>query len=163
MEPGSQSSVIADNFITRNMLSMPNSTSLEEAPPIISIVGANVRRLRKAAKLTQTALANKAGLHLNTINFIELARIDTLKLDTLEAIAHALEVDVSELTKHVGVSPAEPIVRAFLESPWAKVARVTEDEERWLLSIPSLQWLGSRIDEEAVYQILLARRRSGQP
>lgn len=62
--------------------------------------GEGVRRLRKARGLTQLALAEKAGVHLNSISLIERGLIPPA-LDTICSIADALDVRVSELMKEM--------------------------------------------------------------
>lgn len=59
--------------------------------------GRRLRQLRKSAGLTQIALAMKAGLALATITSIEQGAQTDIKLSTLEALAAALEVEVSDL------------------------------------------------------------------
>ena len=60
-------------------------------------IGARVKSLRKALGLTQKDLAEKCGYKsLTTINKIELG-INSIPLDTIEKLAHALEVSPSYL------------------------------------------------------------------
>jgi transcriptional regulator with XRE-family HTH domain len=58
--------------------------------------GANVRRLRREARLTQMALGERAGMH-----FTEISRIErherTVRLDTIVKVARALGVPAAEL------------------------------------------------------------------
>lgn len=56
-----------------------------------SALGGNVRTKRLAAGLTQTALADKAGLGLRTVQQIEAG--DGTTVSTLYALARALDVD----------------------------------------------------------------------
>ncbi len=74
------------------------------SPPPMAIVGANVYRLRvmRIPKLSQEALAEKAGVALNTLTAIEAARDadrpqPNPKINTLQAIADALGVSLAEL------------------------------------------------------------------
>lgn len=53
---------------------------------------ANMRKYRKAAKLTQEQLAERAGLHRTYIGGIEQQRIN-VSLNNVEKIARALDVD----------------------------------------------------------------------
>ena len=84
-----------------------------ERPPLASIVGANVYRLRvlRLPKMSQEALANAAGLGINTVALIEAARDpdrpqNAVRLDTLEAIANALGVDPVELLRWDSTTPS---------------------------------------------------------
>lgn len=56
----------------------------------------NVRRLRKAAGLTQAELAERAGMRREQITFLETGRRDP-QLKTVEAIAQALALPVANL------------------------------------------------------------------
>lgn len=61
-----------------------------------SIVGANVRRLRRAKGLSQEALAELAGVHRTFVGHIERGETN-VSLDTLERVADALAEKVSVL------------------------------------------------------------------
>lgn len=62
----------------------------------IKLVGANVKKLRKAQGLSQEKLGERAGCDYRYIGFLEQARINpTLK--TLEKVANALKMTVPEL------------------------------------------------------------------
>ncbi|MDQ7799077.1 MAG: helix-turn-helix transcriptional regulator [Candidatus Edwardsbacteria bacterium] len=62
----------------------------------IRLVGAKVRKLRKAQGLSQEKLGEKAGFDYRYIGFIEQSRVNpTLK--TLEKVAHALKLTVPDL------------------------------------------------------------------
>ena len=60
------------------------------------LLGAAVRGLRKRRELTQSGLAMLAGLSRASIAVIEAGESDP-RLSTLESLAEALEVSVSEL------------------------------------------------------------------
>lgn len=60
-------------------------------------LGLNIKKLRKAKKLTQQELADKAGIGLNFMGKIEVA-FSKPSLDTLIKIADVLNVTISELT-----------------------------------------------------------------
>ena len=62
-------------------------------------IAANLRRLRKKAGLSQKDLAEAAGLKQPRISEIERMVIDNPELKTIEAIAGALGVTVSQLTR----------------------------------------------------------------
>ena len=59
--------------------------------------GRNVRRARTGAGLTQTALGEAAGLDQAAVSRIEAGRRATLPVETMLALAVALDVDPDEL------------------------------------------------------------------
>lgn len=60
------------------------------------IVGANIRRLRKAAGLSQEALAARAGLAMRYVSGVERGE-ENPSLRSLVALAEALDVRPSQL------------------------------------------------------------------
>lgn len=56
------------------------------------LVAANVRRLRKAQRLSQEALGDRAGVHRTFVGQVERAE-KNVSVDTLDRLAGALEVD----------------------------------------------------------------------
>lgn len=86
---------------------------------LIKLIGANVRRLRKAKGISQQKLGEKAGFDYRYIGFIEQARVNpTIK--TLEKVANALNVTVRDLF------PANSEVEANKKGVPAKIS----DRER---------------------------------
>lgn len=64
--------------------------------PLIRLIGANVRKIRKAQGLSQQKLGQKAGFDYRYIGFIEQARVNpTIK--TLGKVAAALNTTVRDL------------------------------------------------------------------
>jgi transcriptional regulator with XRE-family HTH domain len=63
-----------------------------------TILGRNVRRLRKEQELTQEDLAHLAGLHAPAVGRLERAVVDS-RLSTVQKLADALEVSISELLR----------------------------------------------------------------
>jgi transcriptional regulator with XRE-family HTH domain len=61
-------------------------------------VGQNVRALRLKAKLSQEALAEKAGLHWTYVSGVERGRYN-VSLDSSEKLAKALDKKPYELLK----------------------------------------------------------------
>ena len=59
-------------------------------------MGMTLRKLRKARKLSQAALAERAGLSREYVNKIEAGRYDP-PLSTINALAKALRVTVAKL------------------------------------------------------------------
>jgi transcriptional regulator with XRE-family HTH domain len=65
---------------------------------LIKALGKEIRARRKLKNLTQAGLALRAGIHINTISFIERAE-SAAGIDALFAIATALGTSVSQLLK----------------------------------------------------------------
>lgn len=59
-------------------------------------IAARLKSLRESANLTAQQLADRSGLHVRTINQIEQGRRLTPTMATLQAIAKALKVGLSE-------------------------------------------------------------------
>lgn len=59
----------------------------------------NVREIREERGITQTALANLAGVSRNTIATLETGKRLSTSTDTLDRIAKVLKVDVRELIR----------------------------------------------------------------
>jgi transcriptional regulator with XRE-family HTH domain len=64
--------------------------------PRLRQLGKTLKRLRSRKKLSQAALAKRAGLSREYVNKIEAGRYD-LPLSTLNGLAKALGVPVTEL------------------------------------------------------------------
>lgn len=62
-----------------------------------STIGSRLARLRCRQNITQEQLAERAGLSVDTIRKLEQEQRQTAKLSTLTALAHALDVSVSEM------------------------------------------------------------------
>lgn len=92
-----------------------------ELPELYARVGANIRRCRIAAGMTQEALSLAAGIGRTSITNIEYGR-QRLQLDTLALIARELGVDAAELMIPISADdfPVEVIVNG-------KAVKVTKD------------------------------------
>jgi transcriptional regulator with XRE-family HTH domain len=66
--------------------------------PSAKQVGMRLRRLRQAKKLSQAALAARAGFSREYVNKIEAGRYDP-PLSTLNSLAKALRVKVGDLLR----------------------------------------------------------------
>lgn len=66
--------------------------------PILVIVGAEVRRLRKARRLTQATLGQAVGINPNLLGRIERGEQNPTLL-TLARIADGLDVTIGELVQ----------------------------------------------------------------
>jgi transcriptional regulator with XRE-family HTH domain len=64
-----------------------------------------LRELRKAADMTQQALATAAGLSVSVVVQIESGKIPDPRLSTLKALARALDVTLNELAENGGEAP----------------------------------------------------------
>jgi transcriptional regulator with XRE-family HTH domain len=60
------------------------------------ILARNLRRLRRAQKMTQEQLANAAGLRQALISELESGKLD-VRVDTLSRLAKALDSSMAEL------------------------------------------------------------------
>lgn len=65
---------------------------------ILEVLATNLRYYRKAAKLSQETLANKAGLHRTYIGGIEQQRINASSIN-LQKIAEQLGIEAWQLLK----------------------------------------------------------------
>lgn len=64
-------------------------------------LGDNVRRLRRAAGLSQMELSHRSGMHFTEISRLELGKRDA-QLSTIVKIARGLEVAPAELLAGIG-------------------------------------------------------------
>ncbi len=69
------------------------------------MISENVRRIRKAKKLSQDKLAKLAGITLTTLVKIESGANDNPTIKTLKKIANALEVPVNDLLEDGSEKP----------------------------------------------------------
>jgi transcriptional regulator with XRE-family HTH domain len=60
-------------------------------------IGEQIKRLRKAAGLTQQQLASDAGLSMSAIIHMEAGRVPRPRLDTLRKLAKVLSCTLDEL------------------------------------------------------------------
>lgn len=73
-----------------------NKILIMEKRDIVKAVGLNIKKLRKASKLTQEQLAAESGLSTDTISSIERGKISPTVF-TLHQIARALKIENYEL------------------------------------------------------------------
>lgn len=85
--------------------------------PVLQHVSLNVRRLRNAADLSQTALAEKSGVSRRMLVAIEAGETN-VSLATLDRVAEALEVAFSDLIQ----APEASDHSRINEVAWAGVA-----------------------------------------
>ena len=72
------------------------------------LLGARIREVRKARQLSQERLAEKVGLEPKQISRIEGGK-SSPSMDTLEAIARELQVDMKDLLDYQHLQEEEPI------------------------------------------------------
>ncbi|MDB2579264.1 helix-turn-helix domain-containing protein [Tateyamaria sp.] len=77
-------------------------------------IGANIRKLRQHRFLSQEALSLAAGLERGYVGRLERSEYST-SLATLQKLALALDIDPSELTEPVQVSPKKKPEKAHTE------------------------------------------------
>lgn len=73
-----------------------------KVPEIAKVLGENVRRRRKELGLTQTELADRAGLFHPRVSEVERAR-SSVTIATVARLAAALETSVADLFQEAGV------------------------------------------------------------
>jgi transcriptional regulator with XRE-family HTH domain len=61
-----------------------------------TVIGANLRRLRKSKGLSQETLADLAGIHRTYVGCVERSE-KNISIDSLERLAKALNVEVGAL------------------------------------------------------------------
>jgi transcriptional regulator with XRE-family HTH domain len=81
---------------------------LARGKKVLRSIGANVRRLRVRAGLTQEALGELARVQARYVQDVERAHASQLSVVVLAAIADALEVDVRVLFRAAELFPARP-------------------------------------------------------
>ena len=72
------------------------------------LLGARIREVRKARQLSQERLAEKVGLEPKQISRIEGGK-SSPSMDTLEAIARELQVEMKDLLDYQHLQEEEPI------------------------------------------------------
>ncbi|WP_423837424.1 helix-turn-helix domain-containing protein [Thermodesulfovibrio thiophilus] len=65
----------------------------------ISLIGKNIKKLRKQKGLSQNRLSKLANLSYNTVIKLELGGITNPSIDTLQKLAKALNVSVDDLLR----------------------------------------------------------------
>lgn len=75
---------------------MPPKPSPKTLPNARVRVAANIRRLRDAEGLSQEQLAEIAQFHRTYVSQVERC-VTNISIDGLERLAHALQVDITEL------------------------------------------------------------------
>lgn len=68
------------------------------------VVAMNIRALRKHRKLTQTEMADRAGITRGYLGDLELNRKASMSLNTLQRLSKKLDVTVYQLLDEEGVN-----------------------------------------------------------
>lgn len=134
------------------LLSMAEMSGL---PPLSRAL----RQARERAGLSQYKLADAAGVSRATIANIEGGQ-DSANSETLQKLADALGVGIEELAGKADRAGAQALVERFLASEYGQYAHPTDDELRWLRSLPDLGWLGSSPTPRTIEKLLEAYRAS---
>lgn len=127
-------------------------------------IGANLLRHRNERGFSQRELANRAGVHHNTVMNIEHGLGGSR--ESYERLAEALGITLDDLVAMpVSSSPSGPLIDRFVQSWWcAKLAQehgmaLTTAEESWLRTSQIAEWLGTEEPpDKAIYLLVLARR-----
>ena len=91
----------------------------------LELLGARIREIRKASKLSQEQLAEKVNVDFRHISRLELGN-NSPPIETLERIAQALNVEIKELFDFEQLS-SEPVSIQDIET---LLADVTDEEMR---------------------------------
>jgi len=100
------------------------------------LLGARIREVRKLRQLSQERLAEKVGLEPKQISRIEGGK-SSPSMDTLEAIARELQVDMKDLLDYQHLQEEEPI-----EDQVVRMLRMMDDKTK-LVAIRLLRTLVS--------------------
>jgi len=67
-----------------------------------AVVAANLRRIRTGKRISVEALARKTGYSADFVQKAERGELQRLKIEDIEPLAAALEVDITALVKRAG-------------------------------------------------------------
>lgn len=126
--------------------------------PLVHVVAENVRRLRKIAHLTQTELADAAGISRASVAQIEGQRYNSFTLATLEGIAKALStapIALLEQRDHT----LSPLTESFQLSPWTGVLLPTEAELARLTAVLQAMDCAAETPLALIAELLQVMRR----
>ena len=106
-----------------------------------SIIGENIKKIRKLKNISAYELAKKAGVGVATISEIESGKRATLKGDTLEKVAQALNVSPNDIMGNNETVTFETdnimdIVNIinYLDNPILDDSAMSKDEKQILIS-----------------------------
>jgi transcriptional regulator with XRE-family HTH domain len=127
-----------------------------------AVIGHKIRELRRRVdpRMTQKELAHLAGVSVATIAALEGGRYESAEVSTLDAIAKALKVPLSELLDlPIESGETQEFINEFIKSPWYAAVRPSKDDLEWLRATPRIVWMGVRPTPEAIAEILKWRQR----
>jgi transcriptional regulator with XRE-family HTH domain len=124
------------------------------------VIREQLKAARKRMKLTQGALAKRAGVHRVTVVKLESGKRTTASFSTVHALAGALQVPISALTVPEGVSPVEPEIEAYLASPYAQIDQPTDEEIDRLRRLPGFYWEESPPTPASISLLIQSHRKS---
>jgi transcriptional regulator with XRE-family HTH domain len=107
----------------------------------LSPVAVALRKARAAANLTQSELSERSGVARPTISNIEAGVHRTVRLETLEKLAEALDCPISALTGEMGGENAA--IEAFMASSIAVELDLSREEVAWLREL-RIKWRRGR-------------------
>jgi CheY-like chemotaxis protein/DNA-binding XRE family transcriptional regulator len=128
--------------------------------------GTSVRIWRSRLGISQEELAGRAGLHRTYICDVERGARN-VTLQSIEKLAHALEVSVSTLLSYSRESQNKPGTEKFVAEDLIDILYVEDDPEDVKLAIEGLKGITNRIhvvrDGLAAIQFLFGTGQPGQP
>lgn len=119
----------------------------------------NLRRIRANKNMTQEELAEKTGLSRIGIAQLESGKTNTVKMTTVEILAIGLDVGIMELLTDVSETNRwEDSLKVFIDSELAKSAKITDNEIKFLLSIPKNIWKDKKPSNATFYEFIQGYR-----
>lgn len=119
--------------------------------------GERLKTLREFAGLSQHALAAKSGVSRATIAALELGRYQGALARTLDKLASALGVPLTQLNDNL--TTIDVALHKFESSPWFTAVAVSEPERDWLARTGAQVWDGVATSNQAFAELLAWRRR----
>jgi transcriptional regulator with XRE-family HTH domain len=127
-----------------------------------SQLGVALKRHREAARLTQRALAERAGIHYTSVAKIEAGLAQDAELTTLKKLAKALDCRVVDLSDAGEIAPIDSLLDEYLKSPWKDEDRPTKEEIASLRLLPGIVFVGMASTPKAIHYLLEAARASSE-
>jgi transcriptional regulator with XRE-family HTH domain len=126
----------------------------------VSPLGVNLRRVRERAGIQQSELAERAGVSRVTVARLETGAVGWARPDVVAKLAAAVGATKSDLESgEVFSTDSGELVEEYLVSPYAQIDKPSDEELRWMRSLPGLVWLGlPKPTAETIHHMLLALR-----
>jgi transcriptional regulator with XRE-family HTH domain len=122
-------------------------------------IGAIVKGLRNERGWSQESLADKMGVHRNTVRGFEAGE-HGVHLETLGCYAAAFGVAPQSLMPPASEVDVDEALQVYRDSPYAQIDLPTEEECVWLRTSPALAWMGGSKTPEVISLVLSAYRKS---